>query len=235
MNKAYCMTNNWGLGPRRGEWVLANRHDVPIAHGAIGVMNGGESCLMDNAPSQRTRETARREALNRFLAGAERRAFRMAVVACGNREDAHEIVQDAMLNLVRRYASRPEDEWPLLFHRIMQNGIRDWHRRYKVRSQLTRWFGWDDENGGQEAVALLADPRAQTPDRDCESAQMIQQVERAVGDLPLRQKQAFLLRAWEGLDVRDTAQAMGCTEGSVKTHFSRAVRALRAQLGEVLE
>jgi RNA polymerase sigma-70 factor (ECF subfamily) len=148
----------------------------------------------------------------------------------------HEIVQEAILNLVRRYAARPDEEWPMLFHRILQNGIRDWHRRLKVRSQLTRWFGWEDEEGEhQDAVDHLADPRASTPDRDCESEQLIRLVERAVGRLPLRQKQAFLLRAWEGLDVRDTAEAMGCTEGSVKTHFSRALKTLRQQLGEVLE
>lgn len=228
------MTNNWNPRPRRDEWAPVQGHAVPVACGATGDARGGGSLVMDEVPLRQARDTTRREALNRFLAGVERRAFRMAVVACANREDAHEIVQEAMLNLVRRYSSRPEEEWPLLFHRILQNGIRDWHRRLKVRSQLTRWFGFGDDGAEPEALAHVADPRARTPDRDCESAELIGLVEAAVGGLPLRQKQAFLLRTWEGLDVRDTARAMGCSEGSVKTHFSRAVHALREQLGEVL-
>jgi RNA polymerase sigma-70 factor (ECF subfamily) len=175
----------------------------------------------------------RREALNGFLAGIERRAFRMALVACGDREDAHEIVQDAMLALVRRYAGRPDDEWPLLFHRILQNGIRDWHRRAKVRARLFRWFGADDGQS-RDPVEGLPDRREPGPYHHYASDELIERLEACIGALPLRQQQAFLLRAWEGLDVRDTARSMGCSQGSVKTHFSRAVRALRSQLGELV-
>ncbi len=159
----------------------------------------------------------------------------MAELATGNRDDALELVQEAMLALVRRYARRPEQEWKPLFYRILENGIRDWHRR---RAARRRWLGWlerrrddpDDETG--DPLEAIADPSDPDPARLIERRATAEAIDRALRTLPWRQQQAFLLRAWEGLDTRQTAAAMGCSEGSVKTHYSRATAALRRQLEE---
>lgn len=173
--------------------------------------------------------------MNAFLAGVERRAFRMAELAVRNRDDALDIVQDVMLTLVRTYAEKPAAEWPPLFFRILSTRITDFHRRQTVRRRI---FGAgaslrDDEDAeAQDPFAAIADGQGAEPEfratLDGASSRMVELVEA----LPLRQQQAFLLRVWEGFDVAQTASAMGCSEGSVKTHLSRAVHALRAQLGE---
>ncbi len=173
------------------------------------------------------------QALNRFLAGIERRALRMATISVGNQDDALDLVQDAMMKLATRYANRPQDQWGPLFHRILQNGITDWHRRSWVRERWRRFVG------GGEAQDESGDPLQQYPDvRLRESADRLQQedalacLERSIRQLSLRQQQAFMLRVWEGLSVEQTAAAMGCSQGSVKTHYSRAVSALRVSLEE---
>jgi len=167
--------------------------------------------------------------MNGFLAGVEKRALRMAEFATGNRDDALELVQDAMFGLARRYASRHPDDWPPLFHRILQNGIRDWHRREAVRRKWRHWFPErnDMEQGGMDAVA---DPNATDPSEHLVRSQSGKAFLAALATLPLRQQQAFMLRVWEGLDVARTAQAMSCSQGSVKTHYSRAVHRLREQM-----
>jgi RNA polymerase sigma-70 factor (ECF subfamily) len=174
----------------------------------------------------------RQAALNHFFSDVERRAFRIALISSGDREDAHDIVQDAMLKLVQRYAQRPSAEWPLLFHRILHNRLTDWHRRAKVRRQLTRWFGWDNGQGAEEAVELLPARAAYDPLQQCTQEERIERLETALSHLPLRQQQSFLLRIWEGLSVKQTAAVMGCSQGSVKTHLSRALARLREQLGD---
>jgi len=167
--------------------------------------------------------------LEDFLASVEKRAFRMAVIATSSREDALDIVQDAMYKLVHRYSKRRHDEWGPLFHRIMQSTIRDWYRRSKVRKGFLTLFGHSDE---EDASFDLAAARHERPDGKLTSEQQIAALDKALHSLPLRQQQAFLLRQWEGLNVKQTAQAMQCSEGSVKTHYSRAVQALRKQLEE---
>ncbi|MEW6645776.1 MAG: RNA polymerase sigma factor [Pseudomonadota bacterium] len=169
--------------------------------------------------------------MNRFLAGVEGRAFRIAWFATGNRDDALELVQEAMLALVQRYAERPAVEWPPLFHTILQSRIRDWYRRSRVRSRLFGWFGGrrDEEDDALESVPAAA---RDEPEQRLAGQQTLNAIERAVRRLPLRQQQAFLLRAWEGLDTAQTAAAMGISEGSVKTHYSRALQALRGELEE---
>ena len=171
--------------------------------------------------------------LSEFLAQVERRAYKQAVFAVRDDHAALDIVQDAMLKLTERYGSRPLPELPLLFQRILQNAIRDFYRRQKVRSiwttPLSSLFGTDS---GEEADPLeTLDPVEDSqflssPAEQMESTQVIGIIEKALESLPARQRQAFLLRYWEELDVEEAAKAMGCSEGSVKTHCSRATHAL---------
>ena len=175
--------------------------------------------------------------LERFLADVEQRAFRMARFAVRDTDDALDIVQDAMIRLAKGYADRPTTEWSALFYRILQNRIRDHQRRKTVRNRVMSWMG---HGPSASSADDLPDPVETAPDpaRDADPAQRLMladagdALERAIAGLPRRQQEAFLLRAWEGMDVAETAKAMGCSQGSVKTHYSRAVHALRAQLGE---
>lgn len=136
-----------------------------------------------------------------------------------------------MIRLVDKYADRDGGQWPALFHTILQSRIRDWYRRDRVRARWRGWFGLADdaEDDPLEAVPGAASLQ---PERQLDGEQTRQAIEYAVRALPLRQQQAFLLRAWEGLDTAQTAAAMGLSEGSVKTHYSRALQALRRQLEE---
>jgi RNA polymerase sigma-70 factor (ECF subfamily) len=177
-------------------------------------------------------ETLQREQeLNRFLAEVEKRALRIAEISIRDRDEALDLVQNAMIKLVRKYSDRTSDEWAPLFYRILQNGVRDWHRRQAVRKRVMVWFGGtsDDEF---DVVAAAPDPSGRSPDEQLESREAMRELEQALAVLPRRQKEAFMLRAFEGLDVAGTAAAMGCSEGSVKTHYSRAVHSLRETLGE---
>jgi RNA polymerase sigma-70 factor (ECF subfamily) len=172
--------------------------------------------------------------LDRFLASVEKRAFQIARLAVRDADDALDIVQDAMLQLARRYGQLPSEQWKPLFYRILQNRIRDCQRRRMVRNKL---FGWlpmvrsDDEAPGDPYETTRDE--AQGPAERVATDEAMQVLEGALKDLPARQLEAFLLRNMEGMDVAETARAMGCTEGSVKTHYSRAVHTLRERLGEV--
>jgi len=170
-----------------------------------------------------------KQALDRFLAGVERRAFVMARISTRNSDEAMDIVQDAMLRLVQYYGTRDESEWAPLFHRILQRCIYDWYRRARVRNRWRHWFTWDEETES-DPLENQPDPAAVDPADANATDQTLTAVNAAVTQLPLRQQQAFLLRTCEGLDVEQTARAMGCSVGSVKTHYSRAVHALRERL-----
>ncbi len=172
-------------------------------------------------------------ALDTFLAGQERRAYRMAYLATSRQDDALDIVQDAMLKLVRRYAKRDATEWPALFTRILQNAITDWHRRETVRRRWRQWFSRnEDEEQQEDALEQVAQPGTHQPqDRVMQDGAM-RKLDEVLRKLPVRQQQVFLLRQWEGLDVAQTADAMGISQGSVKTHYSRAVHRLREELEE---
>jgi len=171
--------------------------------------------------------------LNRFLSGVEKRAFRMAQIATNNPEEALDIVQDSMLKLVEKYADKPEGELGPLFFCILQSRIRDWYRRSTVRNRFRSWLGGGtEEDDDIDAVQLLADPSGNSPEESLVIGSSITALEKALNKLPLRQQQVFLLRAWEGLDTRQTAAAMKCAEGSVKTHYSRALATLREKLGD---
>jgi RNA polymerase sigma-70 factor (ECF subfamily) len=175
----------------------------------------------------------RERQLNQFLAEVERRALRIAEISVRDRDEALDLVQDAMIKLVKSYADRQCDEWTPLFYRILQNGVRDWHRRQKVRNRVMVWFGRTSPTDDDiDLVSQAPDPAGRTPDELLQTDEAMQQVEIAVRGLPGRQREAFMLRTFEGLDVAGTAVAMGCSEGSVKTHYFRAVHAIRKQLGE---
>lgn len=174
------------------------------------------------------RADAAPRALERFLGGVERRALRMAEFATASREDALDLVQEAMLGFVHRYGTKPEGEWSPLFWRVLDSRLNDWHRRQRT---LRRWWlrpsgvDADDDPIAGAPDAGEPGPLARLADREASAA-----LDAALRALPLRQRQAFLLRLWEGLDVAATASAMRCSEGSVKTHLSRALANLRREL-----
>jgi RNA polymerase sigma-70 factor (ECF subfamily) len=151
---------------------------------------------------------------------------------------ALDIVQDAMLRLAESYGDRPGAELPMLFQRILQNAIRDWFRRQKVRttwvtlfSSLLPGHGENDDRDPLETLGEAGESNpAELPPARLERAQLVEIIEQEIAKLPARQREAFLMRYWEELDVAETARAMGCSEGSVKTHCSRAAHALAAAL-----
>ena len=199
---------------------------------------GGPSpavCYHSREPRARAPENtlATPKELSDFLASVERRAFKQCVYAVHEEQAALDCVQDSMMKLAEKYAQRPPEELPLLFQRILQNTIRDHFRRSKVRSTWTTLLsnfgvGGDDDDVDpldtlevEDLANVPASPAAQL-----EQAQVMAAIEEAVKGLPERQREAFMLRYWEELDVSETAKVMGCSEGSVKTHCSRATHAL---------
>lgn len=168
--------------------------------------------------------------LDAFLAGVERRAFRVAEINLRQHEDAMDAVQDAMLRLVSHYRDKPAGEWAPLFWGILRRRIVDLQRRRKVRSIVVGWLGGGRDDDGEELPSWdPADPGPGPLDH-MRDAQSWADLSRSLRALPRRQREAFTLRMLEGLDVAETAQAMGCSEGSVKTHLSRAMQRLRKEL-----
>jgi RNA polymerase sigma-70 factor (ECF subfamily) len=173
------------------------------------------------------------QALDRFLLEIEKRAYRIARIAVRQDDDALDIVQDAMLQLARRYGQRASEEWRPLFFRILQNRIRDCLRRRKIRAKFTAWLpGHADDDEPGDSYELVPD-MGPGPTQHLATDQAMRALEQALAELPARQQEAFMLRNFEGLDVAATARAMSCSEGSVKTHYSRAVHTLRERLGDV--
>ena len=177
--------------------------------------------------------------IDHFLAEVERRAYKHAVYAIHDHHAALDVVQNAMMKLVERYSEKPAQELPMLFQRILQNAIHDHFRRAKVRDFWVRLVSplrdKDDEN--TETLESLAadseDCASPSPEQTAVENQHLGMIEQAIGELPTRQREAFLLRYWEGMDVAETAEIMGCSQGSVKTHSFRAVNALAQKLKEM--
>ncbi len=169
-----------------------------------------------------------------FLAEIEHRAFRIAKIATGNRDDALDIVQDAMMKLVQKYSTYDEASWKPLFYAILESRIMDWHRRQSVRNRFRSWL-YRDEGETEDPIEQQPTAMGDFPDFQLEGAQFMQALEAALQNLPLRQQQVFLLRLWEGLDISETSQAMQCSESSVKTHYARALAKLREALKEYQE
>ena len=184
----------------------------------------------------RKKKLASSSELSQFLESVERRAFKQAIFAVREEESALDIVQDSMLKLAEKYGDRPAEEFPMLFQRILQNTIRDFYRRSKVRSMWTSLlsaFTPDDDEDYDPLETLAADEDAggtRTPESQLLQAQTLNIIDDEIKKLPTRQREAFLMRYWEDMDVAETAATMGCSEGSVKTHCSRATHALATAL-----
>ncbi len=172
-----------------------------------------------------------RSLLNSFLAEKEQRALRMAEFAVGSRDDAFDIVQDAMIRFATRYTKKPQNEWAPLFYRVLQSRIQDYFRKSSVKNKYFAWLPrFDDDDDSVDPIQQAGDYEAISQERIIDSEAHAQQISHAVSQLPERQQQAFLLRCWEGLSTKETAQAMECSEGSVKTHYSRALQQLKKTL-----
>ena len=188
----------------------------------------------------RTIVLATQQEFSSFLAETERRAYKQALFAVRDEHLALDIVQDSMMKLVENYAARPPEELPLLFQRILQNTIRDFYRRQKTRSLWTTLFSSftsakekeDEDYDFLETLYVEGKSNLDNPHEKLEQSQLIHLIEKAIADLPARQREAFLLRYWEDMDVSETAKIMGCSEGSVKTHCSRATHTLALVLSK---
>ncbi|WP_259772459.1 RNA polymerase sigma factor [Pseudoduganella lurida] len=176
--------------------------------------------------------------LSDFLENVERRAFKQAVYAVRKDESALDIVQDAMIKLAEKYGDKPAAELPLLFQRILQNTILDYFRREKVRNTWVSLFsglGNSQEDNDDFDLLESYEPEhgtqaAESSADQVERMQVLQLIDDEVQKLPTRQREAFLMRYWQDMDVAETAEAMGCSEGSVKTHCSRATHTLAEAL-----
>ncbi|WP_461482680.1 RNA polymerase sigma factor, partial [Porticoccus sp.] len=167
----------------------------------------------------------------------ERRAYGMALTALGDREDALDVVQEAMTQLVVSYADRPDGQWRPLFYRILQNKITDLQRRKTLQGRFRGWLSRfrNSEDGmetEEDPLDAVPGPLNTAPHQQHELGRQMLVLKEALLALPARQQQAFMLRCWEGLDTAETATAMKCSEGSVKTHYSRAIHSLRETLGD---
>lgn len=170
------------------------------------------------------------DSMEEFLISVERRALQMTKIATGDAEIAMDLVQDAMLKLVEKYSSKSSQQWRPLFYRILNNKITDFYRRKAVKDKLfvSNATGNSDLDI-TDAITALARP-ADNPDRRMQSKQRVDRLISSLYRLPPRQKQTFMLRCWEGMNTEQTAKAMSCSQSSVKTHYSRALKALRDQL-----
>ena len=187
-------------------------------------------------PTHTSFELATYKEMADFLAEVERRAYKQAMFAIRDEHQALDIVQDAMLKISEKYSDRPSTEFPMLFQRILQNTIRDFYRRQKVRSTWTTPIssligdGDDDHDPLDTLDVENESPYAAPPLKQLERAQVLEMIEKCLVQLPPRQREAFILRYWEEMDVAEAAKAMGCSEGSVKTHCSRATHTLATSL-----
>lgn len=171
---------------------------------------------------------------DRFAEQVSGRALVMMEMATQHHDVARDLVQEALISLAQRYLDRPQDEWIALFYGILNRRLMDWRRQEIRRSKLFAWFKppahQQEDELDVDPLHLIADEQQVDPSELLAAADDLERVQAAIAQLPARQQQAFLLRAWENLDVRTTAQAMQCSEGSVKTHYFRAIEALRANL-----
>jgi len=170
--------------------------------------------------------------LNQFLTSVQKRAFITAKLATENEDDALDIVQDSMFKLAKSYPDKSEQEWPALFQRVLQNAIKDWYRKQKVRKIM--WWWQQDKISEEELPIDYSNIPREEPEKSQQTIQTANAINAALRKLPFRQQQAFILRAWWEHSTEETAAIMGCSAGSVKTHYSRASKALANALQEVV-
>ena len=175
--------------------------------------------------------------LSDFLKSVESRAFKRSVYHVRNEESALDIVQDSMMKLAEHYGDKPVAELPMLFQRILSNCTLDWFRRQKTRNALFSNMSDFESGDGDGDFDLLETfqssdtaERTESAEDTTRRAQVLREIDTQIQELPTRQREAFLMRYWEEMDVAETASAMGCSEGSVKTHCSRAVQSLSKAL-----
>ena len=169
--------------------------------------------------------------IEQFLAEVEKKAYRMAEIATKNQADSLDIVQDTMIKLVEKYSDKSPQEWKLLFYRILHSKIMDYFRRRKLTNSLFFWRNPHQTEENYDNDIVNASDYI-TPEREITGRQNIERVTSALKELSPRQQQCFLLRSWEGFSVKETAKAMNCSQGSVKTHYSRAKETLRKALDD---
>jgi len=167
------------------------------------------------------------QALGKFFSSIEKRAFRRAQVATGNVDDALDIVQDAMVSLINKYADKEPRDWELLFHKILSSRIMDWHRRTAIRKRFGTWIS---SNNSEAEEPEFEDVNARNPEALAQTSHAITLLEAALQELPLKQQQVFLLRAWEGLSEKETSVVMSCSVGTIKSHYARARSYLKNKL-----
>jgi len=170
--------------------------------------------------------------IEQFLKEVQSKAFRMAEIATKNQADALDIVQDTMIKLVEKYSDKPSNEWKPLFYRILQSKTMDYFRKKTIQNKI---FFWRNNQSSDEDFIDEIDNASDhiTPERELDGRNDLKVVSKALKKLAPRQQQCFMLRSWEGLSVKETALAMGCSDGSVKTHYSRAKEALKKALGDL--
>lgn len=199
-----------------------NRIDFPF-DGSIVNLYSPRSYNLTNS--------ANRDRLNKFLQQVEKRAFRIVISYTYDHDEALDIVQDSMIKLVKSYPDKDEAELTPLFYRILYNTVKDWKRRSFIKNKFFSFFGILNSHDEYDPINMAKDS-SQDVERNIINHQSLNEVEIAITYLPERQRQAFVLRIWQELDVKQTAKAMSCSEGSVKTHLSRALRSLKSSLGE---
>ncbi|MBU0679793.1 MAG: RNA polymerase sigma factor [Proteobacteria bacterium] len=169
-----------------------------------------------------------------FLTSVQGRAFRMAEIATKSRDDALDIVQDTMYDFVRRYRRHDDKEWHPLFFRVLQNKIRDWYRRTAIRRRFGGWLSLGSKSAEPERTEdpfdQVADSKGKSPEHNLELQDSLNHLSNALKNLPHKQQQVFLMRAWEGFSTKETATIMKCSAGTVKTHYWRALNTLQEKL-----
>ena len=191
-----------------------------------------EDVRIEQADTNKTMPELIEMSMDEFLQSIERRAFHMARMATGSRDDALDIVQDAMFKLVEKYSAKSASEWRPLFYRILNRKITDHYRRNAVKNRLFSLasFGMKTSDEGADLIDRAEGRKSDAPDQTVARELQMEILSKAVAQLPGRQRQAFMLRCWDGMSTAITAETMGCSQGSVKTHYSRAIHSLRASL-----
>lgn len=194
--------------------------------------------VQDDRLNLRKKSLDNSQAMGKFFSSIEKRAFRRAQIATGNTDDAMDIVQDAMVSLINKYSNKQAQDWELLFHKILSNRIMDWHRRATIRKRFGAWLTSGDKDDYQDSSkameqAEFEDINMPSPETQLQTGQSMAILEKALQELPLKQQQVFLLRAWEGLSEKETSVAMSCSVGTIKSHYARARTFLKNKLESV--